>query len=93
MLYPSFLVEIDSTPFVVFKACRFCKAAYNYYDILLTSCKHTYHPFCLSEMLKIGNKRLVYGEMLHLEWWTSFGFHEKDEEMQSLVSKMHLDEL
>jgi len=67
MLHPSFLVETDSTPFIVLKACGFCKAGYNYYDILVTSCKHTCHPFCLGEMLKIGNKCLVWGELLHLE--------------------------
>jgi hypothetical protein len=60
-LHPSFLVEIDSTPFIVLKACGFCKAGYNYYDISVSSCKHTYHLFYLGEMLKIGNKCLICG--------------------------------
>jgi hypothetical protein len=76
MLHPSFLVEINLTPFNLLKACEFCKARY---DILVTSCKHTYHPFCLCEMLKIENKCFVYGELLQLKWWTNFGFCESDE--------------
>jgi hypothetical protein len=61
MLHPSFPIEIDSTPFIVLKACGFCKVGYNYHDISVTSCKHTYHFFCLGEMLKIGNKCLICG--------------------------------
>ncbi len=81
MLHPSFLVETNSTPFIVLKACEFCKVGYNYYNISITSCKHTYHPFYLGEMLKIINKCLVCGELLHPKWWTNFGFRERDEEM------------
>ncbi len=44
-----------------------CGDQFNYYDILVTSCKHTCHPFCLGEMLRIGNKCLVCKELLHLE--------------------------
>jgi hypothetical protein len=93
MLHPFFLVETNSTPFIVLKACGFCKVGYNYYDISITSYNHTYHPFCLGEMLKIGNKCLVCGELLHFKWWTSFGFCERDEKMQSLTSKICLNEL
>ncbi len=93
MLHPFFFMEINSTPFIVFKACGFCKVGYTYYNISITSCKHTYHPFCLGEMLKIRNKCYVCGELLHLEWWTNFGFRERDEKMQSLASRMCLNEL
>jgi hypothetical protein len=37
--------------------------------------------FYLEEMLKNDNKCLVYGEVLHLGWWNSFGFCEKDEKL------------
>jgi hypothetical protein len=40
----------------------------------MTSCKHTYHPFCLGEMLRNENKCMVCGEVLHLKWWTTFKF-------------------
>ncbi len=52
MLQPSFNGDVNSYPVIHLKPCGFCKTRYAFYDVVVTSCKHTYHPFCLGEMLK-----------------------------------------
>ncbi len=37
----------------------------------MTSCKHTYHPFCLGEILKLQNKCLIYDQLLHLDFYNN----------------------
>jgi len=44
-------------------------------------------------MLKNDNKCLVCSEVFHRKCWSSFGFCERDEELQMLVAKMELDAL
>jgi hypothetical protein len=96
MLHLSGPLVFDSDPnfIIVLKPCGFCKNWYKFYDVTLTSCKHTYHPFYLGEMLKDDNKCfMVCDEMLHLGWCNSFGFHERDEKPQTLATPMKLDAL
>jgi hypothetical protein len=95
MLHPSCPINFDSNPnfVIVFKPCGFCKNWYNFYDVTLISCKHTYHLFCLAEMLKNDNKCLVCGEVFHPRWWNNFGFHERDEKLQTFTTTMKLDAL
>lgn len=52
MLHTSSHINVDLTIIIVVKACGFCSGWYNCYNIVVTSYKHTYHPFCLGEMLK-----------------------------------------
>jgi hypothetical protein len=56
MLHPSFVGDVNSYDVIHLKPYEFCKRGYAFYDVVVTSCKHTYHPFCLSEMLKSENK-------------------------------------
>jgi hypothetical protein len=43
-------------------------------------------------MLKKNNTCMVCGRVLHPKWWTNFGFHEQNEELQALTTIMCLDE-
>ncbi len=94
MLHPScFLFYLDLGVIIVLKPCDFCKTWYNFYDVTMTSCKYTYHSFCLGEMLKNDNKCLGFNGVLHPKWWNNFGFREKDEKLQTLVETMKLNAL
>jgi hypothetical protein len=39
--------------------------------IAITSCKHTFHPFCLGELFRFNNKCCVCAQLLHPKWWQS----------------------
>jgi hypothetical protein len=32
------------------KPCSFCSRWYNSFDVVMSSCKHFYHPFCISKL-------------------------------------------
>jgi hypothetical protein len=70
---------------VIIKPCGYC---YHYYDIAITSHKHTFHLFCLQTMLQKFNKCVVCKQKLHSNWWSSWGIHEEDEEMKELTQDM-----
>jgi hypothetical protein len=63
------------------------------YDIAITSCKHTYHPFCLIEVLRDNNKCLICDELSHLDWWTNWGFCVPNEDLKNLTNDLGLNEL
>ncbi len=39
-------------------------------------------------MLPKSNKCIVCKQKLHLDWWSSWGIHEEDEEMKELAQDM-----
>ncbi len=65
ILPPACPIDANSNIVILVKPYGFCKAWYNYYDIVVTSCKHTYHPICLAKLLKNENKYCVCGKSLH----------------------------
>jgi hypothetical protein len=89
MLHPSFVGDVNSYHVIHLKPYEFCERGYTFYDVVVTSCNHTYHPFCLGEMLKNENKHLVCKDLFHLEWWTNYEFCEQDEELQVHATTMH----
>jgi hypothetical protein len=40
-----------SRNFVIIKSCGYCHSWFHCDDIAITSCKHTFHLFCLGAML------------------------------------------
>jgi hypothetical protein len=46
----------------------------------------------LGELLKNENKCCV-GKLFHPNWWTNFGFHERDEKLHTQAKIMQLHEL
>jgi hypothetical protein len=87
ILHPFGLVDAE-TPIILVKPCGFCKTWYNLYDIMVISCKHIYHSFCFGELFKNEKECYVYGDLFHPDWWTSFGIHERDEELHTQVKTM-----
>jgi hypothetical protein len=47
--------------------------------MVVTSCKHMYHPFCLGELLRSNNKCFLCGKKIHLNWMRSWGFCDEDD--------------
>lgn len=60
----------DDLTYIATKPYGFCNRAYHWYDVAVTSCKHTFHPFCLGEMLRINNRCTSFAPKLVVE----FGF-------------------
>jgi hypothetical protein len=86
------MLNNKSKTYILVKPCGFCNRGYHCHDIAIT-CKHTLHPFCLGELLKVNNKCFVCAQMFHPNWWHSWGFREEDEDVKKLVVDMCVDEL
>jgi hypothetical protein len=67
--------------YILVKPYGFCNRGYHCHDIVVASCKHTFHPFCLGELLRVNNKCFVCAQVFHLDWWHSWGFQEEDVDM------------
>ena len=73
----------DNFPYLVIKPCAFCNRGFHCCDIVVTSCKHTFHPLCLSEIVRTSNRCFVCNALFHLVWWRSWGFRGEDNEILS----------
>jgi hypothetical protein len=45
-------VDDNGRTFIIVKPCGFCNNGSHCMDVVVVSCKHTFHPFCLGVMLK-----------------------------------------
>ncbi len=52
---------------------------------------YSIHFVCESFLDVKTNKCIIYGEIFHLDWCSSRGFKEGDEEMADLAAKLDLD--
>ncbi len=78
--------------YIVIKPYGFCFRVFHYNDVAIISCKHTYYPFYLGELLRENNNCSVWGQVLHLDWMQSWGFQEEDFSMKKLAVKMEIIE-
>jgi hypothetical protein len=76
--------EESGRVFIIFKTCGYCNHGFHCIDVVVTTCKHTFHPFCLDAMLKDFNKCGVWNVKVHLNWWKSWGFQKLDVELMEL---------
>jgi hypothetical protein len=60
-----------------------CKCSFSHSDIVLTSCRHLYHPWCAAIHFRSQSTYIegTCGARMSLEWFMSFGFGEFDQEM------------
>jgi hypothetical protein len=80
----------DETNFLIIRPCGFCGGSFHCYDIVVTSCKHTFHPFCLGAMLSDGQECCVYKTTLYPEWWRSFGIRGDSDKIVELARSHEL---
>jgi hypothetical protein len=64
----------DNLMYIVEKPCGFFFQGFHCNDVAITSCKHTYHPFCLGELLRENNNCSLCEQVLHLDWMQGWGF-------------------
>jgi hypothetical protein len=62
---------LEYANFILVKPYGVCNRGYHCNEITMVSCKHIYHLFCLSKVLRNTNKCLVCSELLHHDWWTN----------------------
>lgn len=77
---------------IVIKSYGLCGQWYHCWDIIMTSCLHTYHPTCLGEHLKMNNRCKVYNQKLYLDLWSSWGFKDLDDDLTCMAQEMGLEE-
>jgi hypothetical protein len=63
--------------------CTLCQVPFLYSDIIVSSCRYLYHPFCASVIFVHGGKCIAKGcqSLTHPEWHRSFGWGEPGLEM------------
>ena len=73
----------DESKFLRIIACSLCSFPFPQNDIVVSSCKHLYHPFCASVVFSRNSKCMVEGcqDFSHPEWHRSFGWGERDAEL------------
>ena len=64
------------------EACSFCNRWYTSFDVVMASCKHFYHPFCIAKVAETGNACVICKETFHPAWWRSFGFRSRQSDVQ-----------
>jgi hypothetical protein len=92
-MHPLCPLNDDVVTHIQVRPCGFCKQWYHCSDIVVTSCKHTFHPFCLAASLRNSNVCSTCGQILHPDWWTSFGFRAQDDDIQARSTALKLDEV
>jgi hypothetical protein len=80
ILHPSVFGTLRT--YILMKFCGFCVQVVHCPNVVLTSCKHTFHPFSLIEVLWDNNK-CTCGQVMHLDWWQSFGYGAEDGELRN----------
>ena len=83
LVYP--LEPIDRKPdFIKINPCVCCKGLFPHNDIVVSSCRHLYHPWCVAIHFKLHSKcyETSCEARMFLEWYLSFGFSEFDKDMK-----------
>ena len=70
--------------------CSFCNRWYNSFDVVMTSCKHFYHPFCITKLVDTQNCCVTCDKPFHRAWRKSFGFREPQSDLQDSGGKSAL---
>lgn len=77
--------------------CSFCNKWYNSFDAVISSCKHMYHPFCISKLVDTQNSCVSCNKPFDPAWLASFGFkparpptEDNDLKLEMAKSEMEL---
>ena len=85
---------LDDCSSLAIGVCCLCLFPFPHNDIVVSSCRHLYHPFCASVVFVNSCKCLAKGcgEVPHPEWYNSFGWGEPPAEMQDRASMLGIAE-
>ena len=56
-LHPKMPKEVEGL--FELEACSFCNRWYSSFDVVMASCKHFYHPFCIAKLIILKNCALL----------------------------------
>lgn len=75
--------DTDESQFIKITTCCLCDFPFPQNDIVVSSCKHLYHPYCASVLYVRSCKCVAVGcgELSHPEWHRSFGWGEPSPEL------------
>jgi hypothetical protein len=84
----------DSRSLILVKAFPLCQEWFHANDIIVASCGHTYHPFCLFSYIKNSTCCAVEfcHEPMHLNWWVNMGLGPLLNEHEIVVVQLNLVE-
>jgi hypothetical protein len=84
----------DESKFIRITTCSLCSFPFPQNDIVVSSCKHLYHPFCASVVFVRNCKCMAIGcgELSHPEWHRSFGWGEPTTELSERALMLGLAE-
>lgn len=85
----------DSRNVILIKACPICQEWFTTNDIIVASCGHTYHPFCLYTHFQSSDSCAVefcHEPFLHPDWWLSMGINPLLEEQIVAATNMGLED-
>ncbi len=86
--HPSYL-EVNVV--ILVTICSLCKRGFNFFDIVMGSCKHVYHPFYLAEVIRRIDKCGVCAKVFHLDWWSFWGFCNHAANVKELATQLDLE--
>jgi hypothetical protein len=83
LVYPSEVVD-RKPDFIKINPCVCCKGLFPHNDIVVSSCRHLYHPWCAAIHFKLHSKcyETSCEARMSPEWYLSFGFGEFDKDMK-----------
>ena len=67
--------------------CSFCNRWYNSFDVVMTSCKHFYHPFCITYLVDTQNECVTCEKPFDPAWRKSFGFRDLEAVQEDIGGK------
>lgn len=90
VLHPHMLEDSISSGQLEVQPCSYCNRYFTANDIVIASCMHFYHPFCIAKVCAIKNRCVTCGEIFHPGWWRSFGFRDLDAELEEKAIMLDL---
>ena len=84
----------DDCGSIVIGVCCLCLFPFPQNDIVVSTCRHLYHPFCASVVFVNSSKCVAKGcgEVPHSEWYNSFGWGEPPADMLDQASMLGIAE-
>ena len=82
--------NLDDSLVLLISTCSLCQFPFPTNDIIVSSCRHLYHPFCASVVFGSGGICTTKGckSESHPEWHRSFGWSEPSAGMVQKASML-----
>jgi hypothetical protein len=73
--------------------CVLCGSTFSYNDIIVCSCRHVYHPWCVVSWFSTSVKCVEKNcSLVHPDWYKSFGFGEHPTTLEEKADALDCEE-